>query len=680
MITDYKLIYEDLKDLDAKLIKKINTLGIYNLYELLYYFPRSYQDRTNIKTIAELKEDDYVVIQGKVISANLQNTRNNKKLFKAKVSDGTGTLDITWFQMAYLKKLISVGEEFVFIGGIKKSFYLQMINPEFKKCVNGKCPLKAELLPIYPLKQNFKQKELIKFMKWGIKKSWKLLEENIPQEILTKYKILSRKEALLSIHFPKSYKELEEAKRRFAIEELLILELGILSSRYNLDSQNKDIYFLEDKRSLVKKFLTNLHFDLTSAQKKVITEIHKELSNGQIVNRLIQGDVGSGKTIVAEIMLLYMVENSYQGALMAPTEILAVQHYLSMHDELHKLGLRVEILTGSIIGKKREKLLGDIKSGLVDILIGTHALIEDNVEFHKLGLIIIDEQHRFGVEQRKKLREKGIYSNLLVMSATPIPRSLALSIYGDLDVSIINQLPPGRKAIKTKWIKDEIEKMKMYDFIKNKIKQGQQAYFVAPLIEESESLNVQSAMEIFQDLSEDVFKGYKLALLHGKMKNNEKDKVMSDFKKGKLQILVSTTVIEVGVNVPNASIMCIIEAQRFGLSALHQLRGRVGRGSHQSYCFLVSNTSNEVSIARLQIMETTNDGFKIAEEDLKLRKAGEIFGTKQSGFSDLQFIDIIHDIKTIKLVRELSIAYLKANKGEISNPYLKKDIEKKFKD
>jgi len=680
MIKDYELIYKEFKDLDTKLIKKLNTLGIHNLYELLYYFPRNYQDRTNIKTISELKEDDYAVVQGKIISASLQNARNNKKLFKARISDGTGILDITWFQMAYLKNIIKTGEDFVFIGGVKRTFGLQMVNPEFKKCVDGICPLKEELLPIYPLNQNFKQKELIKFVKWGLKKAWPFLQENIPQEILNKYKILDRKQAFINIHFPKNHKDLEEAKRRFAIEELLVLELGILASRYETDSKNKEIYEVEDKRNLVKKFLADLHFELTLAQKKVITEIHKELSRGQVVNRLIQGDVGSGKTIVAEIMLLYMVENSYQGALMAPTEILAVQHYLSMHDELDKLGLRVEILSGSINGKKREKLLADIKNGLVDILIGTHALIEDDVEFHKLGLIIIDEQHRFGVEQRKKLREKGIYANLLVMSATPIPRSLALSIYGDLDVSIINQLPPGRKAIKTKWIKDELEKIKMYNFIKKKINEGQQVYFVAPLIEESETLNVQSASEIFQELSEDILKGYKLGLLHGKMKNNEKDKVMNDFKKGKLQVLVSTTVIEVGVNVPNASVMCIMEAQRFGLSALHQLRGRVGRGEHQSYCFLVSNTSNEVSIARLGILENTNDGFEIAEEDLKLRKAGEIFGTRQSGFSDLRFVDIVHDINTIKLVRELSLEYLKDNKGKILNPFMKKDIEEKFKD
>ncbi len=675
---DYLDLYENIEELNDKILKKLKKLGINSPFDLLYYFPRTYEDRTNIKSISDLRGEEYAVVRGKVVSANLTISSTRKKLFKARVSDGSGYLDLTWFQMPYLKNTIKVGEEFIFIGNVKRTYTFQMVNPEYKRPKGDK--VEGEILPVYPLNQSLKQQELRKILKWALINWAKKTRENIPEEIVKKYKIISRDRALWKIHFPKNNRELEEAKRRFAIEELLVLELGILASRYEVDSNNKEIYKLDDNKKLVRTFLDKLHFDLTKAQKRVITEIYKDLSKGAVVNRLIQGDVGSGKTVVAEVMLLYMVENTYQGVLMAPTEILAVQHYLSMVDELSNLGIRVEILTGSIKGKKREKVLNEIKAGLIDIVIGTHALIEDDVEFSKLGLIIIDEQHRFGVEQRKKLREKGIYANLLVMSATPIPRSLALSIYGDLDVSIIDQLPPGRKPIRTKWIKDEIDKSKMYGFIKKKLDEGQQAYFVAPLIEESESLNVKSAMELFEELSYEQLKDYKIALLHGRMKNSEKEEIMQKFKKGSIQVLVSTTVIEVGVNVPNASIMVITDAQRFGLSALHQLRGRVGRGEHKSYCFLVAKTTNDVSSARLKILEKTTDGFEIAEEDLRIRKSGEIFGTKQSGLSDLKFVDIVHDVKTIKLVRDIAIDYLKKNNGEIKNFYIKKDIKEKFKD
>ena len=455
--------------------------------------------------------------------------------------------------------------------------------------------------------------------------------------------------------------------------------MGILQKRFEMDSQNTSKYELEDKKTLVKQYLENLTFSLTKAQKKVITEIYRDLSSGRIINRLIQGDVGSGKTIVSMVLLLYMVENSYQGVLMAPTEILAVQHYLSVKDKFEKLGVRVELLTGSFKGKTKQKLLDSIKEGEVDIVIGTHALIEENVEFERLGLIIIDEQHRFGVVQRKLLRDKGVLANLVVMSATPIPRSLALSIYGDLDVSVIDELPPGRKPIKTKWIATIDETKTMYEFIGKKLSQGRQAYFVAPLIEESEKLAAKSTEELLEEVSK-YLPEYRIGVLHGRMKNADKDEIMNSFKNKELDIMVSTTVIEVGVDVPNATVMVINNAERFGLSALHQLRGRVGRGEYQSYCFLVSRTENAVSKSRLQVMEETQDGFKIAEEDLKLRKSGEIFGTKQSGFSDLKFTDIVHDVKTIKLVKDICTDYLKENKGIIKNRYLKYDIEEKFKE
>ncbi len=681
---EYMNIYNSLEDVeikyfDEKNIKKLRSLGIKSLYDLFYYFPRSYDDRTNIMKINELRGDEYVVLKASLMKIVAPPTHSGVKMVKATATDGTGIIEIVWFQMPYLRKTLKLGEEYIFIGQVKRGYVFQMVNPEFKLSSNQRKISEGEILPIYSTSKELPQNSFRRLVKEAVKSKKQLFLENIPDSILKKYKILGREEALTEIHFPKNSKSIEEAKRRFAIEELLVLEMGILQKRFELDNENHSKYTLEDKKTLVKKYLENLSFSLTKAQKRVITEIYKDLSNGRIVNRLIQGDVGSGKTIVSMILLLYMVENSYQGVLMAPTEILAVQHYLSVKEKFEKLGVRVELLTGSFKGKTKEKLLNDIKEGNVDIVIGTHALIEENVYFKKLGLIIIDEQHRFGVVQRKLLRDKGVLANLVVMSATPIPRSLALSIYGDLDVSVIDELPPGRKPIKTKWISNDEDSDIMYDFIGKKLSQGRQAYFIAPLIEESEKLAAKSTEELYEEVSKKL-PMYRIGVLHGRMKNSEKDEVMKRFKNKELDILVSTTVIEVGVDVPNATIMVINNSERFGLSALHQLRGRVGRGEHQSYCFLVSKTENATSKARLQIMEETQDGFKIAEEDLKLRKSGEIFGTKQSGFSDLKFTDIVHDIKTIKLVKEICVDYLKKNRGKIENPYLKYDIEEKFKE
>lgn len=681
---EYMNIYNSLEDVeikyfDEKNIKKLRSLGIKSLYDLFYYFPRSYDDRTNIMKINELRGDEYVVLKASLMKIVAPPTHSGVKMVKATATDGTGIIEIVWFQMPYLRKTLKLGEEYIFIGQVKRGYVFQMVNPEFKLSSNQRKISEGEILPIYSTSKELPQNSFRRLVKEAVKSKKQLFLENIPDSILKKYKILGREEALTEIHFPKNSKSIEEAKRRFAIEELLVLEMGILQKRFEIDNENKSKYTLEDKKTLVKQYLESLSFSLTKAQKRVITEIYKDLSNGRIVNRLVQGDVGSGKTIVSMILLLYMVENSYQGVLMAPTEILAVQHYLSVKEKFEKLGVRVEILTGSFKGKTKEKLLNDIKEGNIDIVIGTHALIEENVYFKKLGLIIIDEQHRFGVVQRKLLRDKGVLANLVVMSATPIPRSLALSIYGDLDVSVIDELPPGRKPIKTKWISNDEDSDIMYDFIGKKLSQGRQAYFIAPLIEESEKLEAKSTEELYEEVNKKL-PMYKIGVLHGRMKNSEKDEVMKRFKNRELDILVSTTVIEVGVDVPNATIMVINNSERFGLSALHQLRGRVGRGEYQSYCFLVSKTENATSKARLQIMEETQDGFKIAEEDLKLRKSGEIFGTKQSGFSDLKFTDIVHDIKTIKLVKEICVDYLKENRGKIENPYLKYDIEEKFKE
>ena len=684
MIESYRNIYSKLEDIPtkyvtAKQLSNLKSLGINRVYDLIYYFPRAYDDRTNIKKIGELKFNEYVVIKASVMSVVNLTVRSGKKIVKAMVSDGTGIMEILWFGMPYIKKSLKIGEEYLFIGQTKKSAVFQLINPEYKLFSGQQKVSENEILPIYSSNKNITQNSLRKLVEKFLVNFLNYFEENIPNKLIKEYRIMERKRAIKNIHYPISMKEIEEAKRRFAIEELLILELGILKNRFIIENSNSKNYEVEGKKEKVREFLSQLTFNLTNAQKKVIKEIYDEISNGKIVNRLIQGDVGSGKTVVAMVMLIYMAENGYQGALMAPTEILANQHYLGIKERLEKIGLRVELLTSSIKGKKKNEILEGIANGEIDIVIGTHSLIEDNVIFKKLGLIVIDEQHRFGVNQRNKLREKGFLGNLLVMSATPIPRSLALSIYGDLDLSIIDELPPGRTPIKTKWIASDEDLEKMYNFIYKKVNEGNQAYFVAPLIETSDKMALKSVDKVSEEI-ERKFSNKKIGIIHGKMKAKEKDDVMFKFKNKEYDILIATTVIEVGIDVPASTIMNIYNAERFGLSALHQLRGRVGRGSKQSYCFLISNSMTENSKQRLSIMEETEDGFRIAEEDLKLRNSGEIFGLRQSGFSDLKFIDIIYDVKTIKLVRDECIKYLKEHKGEIENIYLKYDIEQKFSD
>ncbi|WP_073508353.1 ATP-dependent DNA helicase RecG [Streptobacillus notomytis] len=681
----YLKIYDILEEFDIKIlkndkknskIKALKKLGIHSLYDLVYFFPRTYENKAKYKPISTLVDGENVIIEGKVLMIN-NAFFSKKKIIKVLFGDGEGLIELVWFNSPYISRTLEVGMELRVTGKIRKSKNLQIVNPIYSKINsnNRNITLNKEdkLDSVYSLSSGIDQKNMKKIIEEVLKNYLFLFEENLPQKYIIENKLISRTEAIANIHFPKNSFMYEEAKKRILFEEALILEMKILKNRYNENIKNSNLYFLDDNKDLVKKYVSGLSFELTKDQKKIIAEIYKELNNGKIINRLIQGDVGSGKTIISLILLLYMAENNYQGVIMAPTEILATQHYLEVVKEFDKLNIRVELLTGSTRAKKKEEIYKNVENGNINILIGTHSLLEDNLKFNNLGLIIIDEQHKFGVDQRNKIRDKGIYSNLIVMTATPIPRSLALTIYGDLDVSLLTTMPSGRKPIKTKWIKN-IEEESMYEFVEKKIKEGRQVYVVSPLIEQSSKLNISSAVETYEKYREK-FSKYTVALLHGKIKSKEKENIMNEFKEGRIDILVSTTVVEVGVNVPNSSIIIILNSERFGLSSLHQLRGRVGRGEHSSYCFLLSDTENEISQKRLQVMEETLDGFKIAEEDLKLRDTGEIFGIKQSGISELKLLDIVNDIQVILTAKKFSEEYLFENLGLIKDETLKIDVE-----
>ncbi|VWL84916.1 ATP-dependent DNA helicase RecG [Oceanivirga miroungae] len=681
-MSKYNLLFSSLEDIKLKSmtkanIKNLKKLGINSLYDLFYYFPKSYENSAVYKKIIDLRNNDSAIVKGKIISVNRKYLFNKKLMVTMNLVDDTGILELIWFNNKYIFSSIKVGDEIIVSSKAKVSSRIQMVNPSYKKTKDESIlNKKMSLEPIYPLTKGINQNKLRSLIKDSIDKFGYLLQENIPLDFLYDNKIISRNKAITNIHFPENDDLLNLSIRRFTYEEIIVLEANILKNKFLVNKNNKKLYFTEDNKKLVKEYLASLSFELTNAQKKVITTIYKEIRNGKIINRLIQGDVGSGKTIVALIMMLYMAENNYQTCMMAPTEILAIQHYNNIINEFLKLNIRVELLTSSTKSKKRKEILNDLKDGKIDILIGTHSLINDDIVFSNLALTIIDEQHRFGVEQRNKLREKSQISNVIYMSATPIPRSLALTIYGDLDVSIIDELPSGRKKIKTKYIKDEEDILKMNKFCKTKLKEGTQMYVVAPLIEKSEKLAAKSSEEIFEEIKED-FPEFKVALLHGKIKNSEKDEIINAFKDKKYDILVSTSVIEVGINIPNANIMIIKSAERFGLSSLHQLRGRVGRSNQNGYCFLEATNNNEITEKRLSILEKTTDGFVISEEDLKLRNSGEIFGTRQSGISDLVLLDIVENIKEITEVKDFIQKYLEEKNGNIENEYLLFDMEYK---
>jgi ATP-dependent DNA helicase RecG len=647
----------------AELLEKI---GIKIIEDLVYYLPRKYLDRSKITQISKLIVNDDATIVGKIQTFGIKQGR--MKRFVAIVSDGSGYLQCIWFnQWQRFLKVFQVGETVAFSGKVKYYEGYEMIHPDFDKLSDESDEDNflhtGIIIPLYPSsealsKSGLDSRGFRRIFKAVVRDDNSFISESLPDYIVKKNNLLSLNEAIRAVHFPKDYNELDLAYNRLKFEEFFYLELLLAYRKRELIIENKGIKF-EKWGELTKKLSEKLPFKLTDAQKRVANEIWHDMKSSKPMNRLIQGDVGSGKTIVALISMLIAVENGYQSAMMAPTEILAEQHYLTVKRLLEELGVHVVLLVGGQRKSVREKVYEEIENGKAQIILGTHALIEEDVKFHKLGLVVIDEQHRFGVMQRARLREKGLHPDVLVMTATPIPRTLALTVYGDLDVSIIDELPKGRKPIKTILYK-ETDRQKVYKFLREEIQKGRQAYIVYPLVEESEKIDLKAAVESYEVLRKEIFPDLKLSLIHGRMKNDEKDSVMQSFKNGEIDILVSTTVIEVGVDVPNATVMLIEHAERFGLTQLHQLRGRVGRGEHQSYCLLIAQYGKDDDARkRLKTLEGSTDGFNIAEVDLELRGPGEFFGTRQHGLPDLKIANVVIDGQILSKAREEAFAVIK---------------------
>jgi hypothetical protein len=635
---------------------QISTWG-----DLLEYYPYKYVDRSRIYRIGELRGDlPFVQLKGKILSFEEFAMGAHRKRVVAHFSDGTGVVDLVWFRGAqYVYKTYKINEEYIVFG--RPSIYggrYQFAHPDIDKVTDVQLS-EMGMQPYYMTTERMKKmgltsRSLEKLTKTLVEKlSEQTISETLPPYIIGPLHLISRTEALHKIHYPKSLEDVQRAQVRLKFEELFYVQLNIL--RYAHDQRRKYRgYVFTQVGSLFHFFYhNNLPFELTNAQKRVMHEIRNDMATGQQMNRLVQGDVGSGKTLVALMSMLIAIGNGFQACMMAPTEILAEQHFATIRKFLRQMPVRIELLTGIVKGKKREEILNGLLTGEVQILVGTHAVIEDNVQFSRLGLAVVDEQHRFGVAQRAKLWGKSQQPpHILVMTATPIPRTLAMTIYGDLDVSVIDELPPGRKPIQTIHKYDN-QLTSLYQGIRQQIRQGRQVYIVFPLITESEKIDLKNLEAGYESLC-GIFPDMKLSKVHGKMKPKEKDLEMQKFSKGETQILVATTVIEVGVDVPNASVMVILDAQRFGLSQLHQLRGRVGRGADQSYCILVTNHKlTQETRKRIDIMCQTNDGFQIAEADLKLRGPGDLEGTQQSGIAfDLKIADIARDGQLIQLARD----------------------------
>ena len=665
------------KGIGPKRAEKLHKLNIFTLKDLIYYFPRQYEDRSKVKKINQLENEEKVTIKGVITRMDSYSPKKGMNIIRMDMRDDTDYIKLSFFNQEYIKRAFKSGDSIVVFGKVKIENNFKEFVPIEIEHYSSKPQSNCKIEPVYPLTYGLSNKELQGIIRSVLTKEEFKVKEYLPTYILEKYKLCGIDFAVRNIHSPSNKEALKIALYRLVFEEFLILQLGLFYFKNGVN-ESSGIEFKENEK--LNDIIESLPFKLTKAQNRALSEITQDMTSSKVMNRLVQGDVGSGKTVVALLALASAVLNGYQGALMAPTEILASQHYDSFKEILERFNIKSELLVGSLTKKQKEKVLEKVKNQEVDILIGTHALIEDKVEFKNLGIVITDEQHRFGVRQRGRLSNKGDSPDILVMTATPIPRTLALILYGDLDISIIDELPPGRQPIETIAIEHKRRNEAYENLVRSEVQKGRQVYVVCPLVEESEKIEATAASELVEELKREFFSDLRVGLLHGKMRPAEKDAIMDDFKNKKLDILVSTTVIEVGVNVPNATLMIIENAERFGLAQLHQLRGRVGRGNHKSYCILIYNSKTEVCKERMAIMEETTDGFKISQKDLEIRGPGEFFGTRQHGLPELKVANIFKHIKILKQA-QLEARYIIGQDRRLQlkeNQKIKEEILYKF--
>jgi len=649
-------------------VKLLNKLKINTLKDLITYYPRDYEDRSKPKNLYECADGEEVLIEAMATGRISEMRKGRMVISKLTVKDQTGTCYITWFNQGYLRDKFQPGRMYRFFGKISvKGSRFEMNSPVYDEIDESKNT--GKIIPIYPLTYELKQSTLRRIIENGLSEIKGQLPETLPEYILQENNLWDINSTIERIHFPHEFSDFNKARERLVFEELLTMQLALLKLKNNYEHDTNGIQFNKDVK--MSDVINILPFKLTKAQLRVLEEIDRDMESDRPMNRLLQGDVGSGKTVIAMIAAYKAVKSGYQAAILAPTAILASQHLESFQGILDELGIRSALLISSVTKKKKEELLEKLQKGEIDVLIGTHAILEENVVFKNLGLVVTDEQHRFGVKQRSTIASKSQNPDVIAMSATPIPRTLALILYGDLDISIIDELPPNRKKIETFAVRKNMEE-RVNAFISKQIDEGRQAYIVCPLVEENEEMGLKSVIELAEKYQNETFSNYKVAYLHGKMKAKEKDEIMQKFKDGEIQILIATTVIEVGVNVPNASIMVVENAERFGLAQLHQLRGRVGRGEYQSYCILKYEGNGETVRQRMKVMCDTNDGFIISEKDLELRGSGDFFGTEQHGLPEFKIANLFEDIGTLKNVQRIALKIME------DDPLLEKEKNQKL--
>ena len=648
-----------LQGVGSRQAKRLAKLGVHTIRDMLYCFPRRYEDYSQLKPINRLEYGEDVTIIAQVWDAGVRKTRGGGSLFKATLSDGTGFVEITWFNQPFLADKIQRGKQIVISGKVDEYLGRLCFNSPEWELLEKELLHTARLVPIYPLTKGLGAKWLRRLMKRTVDYWSKRMPDHLPDSVRQEAKLLDLESAIVQIHFPGDKAILKKARYRLAFDELFVLQIGLLRQRHLWRSEPGRPLPVDD--GTLDNFTRSLPFELTNAQKRALRQIVADLRTSQPMNRLLQGDVGSGKTAVAAAAMALTVAAGAQAALMVPTEILAEQHFANLAHQIPNLGL----LTGSVTGQEREEILAGLSDGSVGAVVGTHALIQEGVQFKELTLAVIDEQHRFGVSQRAALRQKGYNPHLLVMTATPIPRSLELTLWGHLDVSVIDEMPPGRKPVVTRLILPT-ERERAYSFVRSQVEKGRQVFIICPLVEESAKIEAKSAVEEYKRLQKYIFPDLRLGLLHGRMKGEEKEGTMASFARGELDILIATSVVEVGIDVPNATVMLVEGADRFGLAQLHQFRGRVGRGEHDSYCLLVSGSSSPEAQKRLQAVEATNDGFELAQKDLEMRGPGEFLGTRQAGFPDLKLASVT-DLQLIEAAREAARRFFETD-PELADP------------